>query len=692
VNKPDHSTAAASPAPPAQPRGSWAGRVLLTALALNGLMMLVYLFFTMRMEFDSDFGAKNILASLMLQQGRFFPRGFGYWNDLWIIHGHVPLLLFIPLFGNNFLSNAMSSVVFAAVFLPLVHLFMRRLEVRSEAALLTTLVVACGFSEEWASFIYGQAAYGYVCLLLLLGLFAASEGMLAPRLSRARGLLLVGVCVLLGLYGTRLFVTLVFPAALGLYAARALGRSRQPGRRTIILACAALALGLLLRAWLTRGLVFHPFGSRWIRVADIPASGIWPAVVELFGLLAREPIPTDNRWSMVFPLRMAFAVALLLAAAAASRTPRATSDRRRFLIFAAWSGVAITAYLAVTIAVLVGKSRYLMPPLFAVVLVAGLTFDRMAASGFGRRLLALASLPLLGLSFVVYCAPLVPKDRGGVPWQGRYEHVRRVDQLITVLGELGVTRAYMSYEGSATLTVLSGSRIEARQVRFREGLPRPDPLLSYDRWYSDESPVKTALIVDSNNDAERAAFSLDKLTASLGPPVAVEERFGYLVVCYPSNVFPELPEWRKWNMEAGLRSTIRFLPSEAFSAPGVGRMEGGLLVSGDVAGALVYGPYLKLPSGRYRIRLSLTTQSDGVSPGTWDIALGQPPRILAGGALPTTSGERDFAVERLIDITPQQRGSPLEVRVFASGLGLVRYRETEIEHVDGTLDISSRRR
>src|SRR5262249_6782397 len=146
--------------------------------------------------------------------------------------------------------------------------------------------------------------------------------------------------------------------------------------------------------------------------------------------------------------------------------------------------------------------------------------DKLAASAAGRRwLAALAAIPLV-LSFVVYAAPLIPAESGGLPWQGRYHRARRLGPLMDALNAAGITHAYAAYNHAATLTVLSGGRIKVRQVKFTDGLPVPEPLLSYEGWYTDAGPEPTALLVDLENPPEAGAFSLDLLRTYVGPPEA----------------------------------------------------------------------------------------------------------------------------------------------------------------------------
>ncbi len=646
-------------------------------VALNLAMLTFYLFATFRTMFHSDCAAKSMLAVEILEQHRFLPPDFWFGRNLWLLHGQVPLLALIPLLGNTFVANAASSALFAAAFVALTALFLRRRGLSWAATVFALLLLTTGFSEYWAAMVYGEAAYGYVCLLVLLGLLVFCElfdGRVRP--TARYHVALIAVSLLLGAYGPRGWVTVLAPAAFAALPLATASLARQR-RVTVGLAVSAVAAGLLLRVWLLR--THHPLDLR-SHLFDLAAGAAgWPplGLVELFGLRPAQELTTAGPAAILYPARMLALAALGSVTVLASRGLRAQRDDRRLLVYFHWILLALTLYVSVNVRELAGVGRYLIPPVFTAILLAGMAWDQwlktLRPPWLGAGVCALSLL----LSFGAYVLHALTRT-APAPYVSLVT-ANPLDPVIAELEKRDVHRAYGGFWQSEAMTVLSGAKVVAYPVILQDGIPVPFLHLAADHWYCCAGDHPVALVL-SASDVE--GLSAPRLAAEIGEPTETVVVGDNTVFLYDADRFPLLAAWQVGNLAAGARASIHLGAAAAGTADGVGQVRDGWLVSGDRAGYLVYGLNARLPAGRYAVQLTLGRTSNGAPGDFWDVALAQGAIVLARDALPAIASDRELQVRRIIEVTPEQAQLPLAVRVYSVGSGL-RFRDLVITRLEG---------
>jgi hypothetical protein len=581
------------------------------------------------------------------------------------------MVALLPLLGNTFTANALSSVLLAAILLACTYRFLVRRDIARVDALLALLVLSTGFSMPWAMFVYGEAAYGWVCLLLVLAVVALCGAIEAPvfGLRPAGFLLLAGALV--GLHGTRGLVTVALPLTVGVVVVACADATATHRLRRAWPGAFGLATGLWLRSELLERIHLQEFESTLAGRESLARTWLLSGVVDLFDLAPFGEVALGGPHVALYPLRLLAVVAIAAMIVLGSVRAWRSSTAGRVLVVAHWTLTASVLYLEAMVSKLAGVGRYLIPAVFSGVLVGAFGLSWVRRHRLGRASIVGGIALLLLLSIDTYVLPQSYRPDLQRPATGE------IDAVKDVLARRGVRLAFGTYWNSAILTVLSGSHIATRQVDFDSGLPAPMRFLAADRWYSESDDGPAALLIRGD---ERDRVSLDRLVAVLGPPEEQLHSGRFLVLIYPRNVFPALPEWQRENLQLGFSESGLWGPAGVFTQ--VGTLEEGALVSGTSAGALVFGPYVRLPAGRYRIRLRLTARAlAGVSPGHWDIAVDGQEIEFASGGIPATAEGEPVLVDQTVVIDERTGGLPLEVRVFSTGKGVVVFHETRIERL-----------
>jgi Methyltransferase domain len=98
----------------------------------------------------------------------------------------------------------------------------------------------------------------------------------------------------------------------------------------------------------------------------------------------------------------------------------------------------------------------------------------------------------------------------------------------------------------------------------------------------------------------------------------------------------------------------------------------------DQPGCLTYGPYLRLPAGRYRAAIRYASPAPAAKRvGAWDVCVGVH-NVIARGPLPGTGGE---TAERIASfgLSAEQAQFPVELRTHFAGTAALHIQEIEIE-------------
>ena len=159
----------------------WDRRVLWAAVVLNLVLLGAYVFVAYQVGFNSDSATKNLMAEEIRRSGSLFPPGFYFSRDLWILNGHLVILLVAPFVGYGFLAHAVNGAVLSVLLLVGLWRLLLYLEISRAIRALVLLACSTAFSPEWAEHMFGQTSYGYVCLLLVWTLLASGKYLIDGR-------------------------------------------------------------------------------------------------------------------------------------------------------------------------------------------------------------------------------------------------------------------------------------------------------------------------------------------------------------------------------------------------------------------------------------------------------------------------------------------------------------------------------
>ncbi len=101
-------------------------------------------------------------------------------------------------------------------------------------------------------------------------------------------------------------------------------------------------------------------------------------------------------------------------------------------------------------------------------------------------------------------------------------------------------------------------------------------------------------------------------------------------------------------------------------------------VEGDKKACIVYGPYIKLPLGFYKIRVEYSSEgNDSEVIGYWDIAFDHGKKVVRSGEIRSTG---DGIIEERMWVDKEHELLPMEVRLRYNGTGRLEVKKLEIFH------------
>ena len=115
--------------------------MLWAAVVLNLVLLGAYVFVAYQVGFNSDSATKNLMAEEIRRSGSLFPPGFYFSRDLWILNGHLVILLVAPFVGYGFLAHAVNGAVLSVLLL--VGLWRLLLYLEISRAIRALVLLAC---------------------------------------------------------------------------------------------------------------------------------------------------------------------------------------------------------------------------------------------------------------------------------------------------------------------------------------------------------------------------------------------------------------------------------------------------------------------------------------------------------------------------------------------------------------------
>jgi hypothetical protein len=675
------------------PRGAL-NKTLLLFFAINLFMLLYFVVGDYQFVFHSDSAAKNLLAQEVYEQGRFFPPDWNYVNrDLWVFYTHlyiVPLLKFFP---NGYALHAASSVVTSALVL-LGSWYVGAIAGLSRSARLMLLtLLAAGISPNMVENLYGQGAYGTMyysgCFLLLFCWRFLQAG--GARRWAWGGAAFAAALLLFCANPQRSAIYYGLPLACGVLSLVLL-RRRRPAAADTVAPARALALLAVLAGAAVLGALAHSVTLRHVNSTQGLTQASWltfeamshaflGTLQGLLSLLAGMPPPGGNVISVrgaFFALRLLAGVALLgLLPWALLRSLSWQHAGRLFFASATLSAIAVCLFINLTTSIPVPTApessiRYVVPGLLGmVVLLVGVVVDDRRAGARARGVGLATLLVLICTARLAYYLPEAPRyfPAGGIAAQNPKQ--RLADFLVAQDLRYG----YATFWNAGLNTVLSDGKSRVRQIEIIDGLPLPRRHLAADHWYQPQSWNGPSFLL--LGPEELAVVDWPLLTAATGQPARRLDFEGWQIVVFDHNIAADLPAW-----DLEVAKPIHF-PISASTPHAAGRYDarlGTLEAKAGEAGALLFGPFRRLPPGRYEVDFDLDGEGGGAAGfGTVDATSAAGSERHAAQALSAAGRQRvtlRFSLAKRVDA--------MEFRVLSNGGGRLTVHGVDLRRLPAT--------
>lgn len=679
----------AAVAQPADRLSRFFGLLVVFNLALLG----VYEFVTFKYEVHSDSAVKVLLANEILETGELFPHEWVYANgDVYAFFCHTLALPLVPLFGPGFVTHALVGLLTSLGLLWLTALLLRELAFPRWQQLAVLALFASGISSLFAENLYGQATYGFIVLLnVAVVVVALAFSRKFETTFDRRLFVLLGALSLVVTWNNPKRAAIMLSAPLLAACAGAVLTRMGDGRwslerlRRIPAVWVALVHGvgaglgvvcskLVLSRPLTN--VDTAGATTWLSTDPI-----WRNVVHaVLGGLAQVgalPLPgysVVSAWGMYEAGRMVLGVALVWGAIRAVRALLSSaSEAARFVaLFTAVSGGLSLFFFVFTnvpdMSNPMASARYLLPTLYmGLLLLPGLITERPTEGGKTSLLLfgAVTCTALIG--FMTLAVPGYGST--GRTWSDARSKGNTRIALMEFLEKEGLRYGYASYWNAGALTLLSDGRLKVRQVH-PEGLLAPNHLHSSNRWFrATEWSGETFLLL---TQAEFSRVDQKLLDARLGSTARVLSFGAYRVLVYPRNL-AGLPGWAELIEGSQHFAVTPNSPHLVGSYQALAGGQGALVAEKGTKGDLLFGPFMWLATGRYRVAFDVQAEGDGPL-GTLQVTARQSALVLA--SQPLEPGARG---QRVLEFEVQQEEKFVEFRVLANGGGSISVYGTSVE-------------
>jgi hypothetical protein len=569
---------------------SWL-RIVMAATALVFVGVVIYVFgFSFTAHLHPDDTTIVLLADKALHAKSPVATDWYYANrEIWAIGPHLLALLPVAIAGVSKAALWISLVIGFAFQLVVLAASYQRLARERWLAVFATIVTSIAWSHDHIDLEYVQLAYGFgTCLYLLAFTSFASVG---ADGARSRDLVLGAslVAILATSSPTRTLVFLVVP----LLVASAWPWRQVSRRARAMIACGALAGWVvafaLYKLVLVRVVTFsYPGGYATLTLADVDR-----IVINLRSLPAGmiALCGGDGSFLRAVPGLAVLAGALVLVAHELFASRAFTARRFTSAVVLVQLGVVLVALVFGTLAS--NSVRYLIPSLLLLVGLAVLiAVDAIRGVQSWLRRLAVAWLIAVPLAALA----AVPDARPQPPDPQTRPDASAIAPVADALEQRGLHRGFAANLVANLLTVESSGDVMACPILLWHAIiPQ--------RWLTSTSCFDRAMlparffVVAGRSEIEREAIH-----NTLGEPL---ERFA-AGPTYDVYIFAAAdidPAWLDLPIRDG-RDAVFPLRIEANNLQLLhdkAALDHDQLVSTGDDGIMVYGPYMSLPRGRYRV-------------------------------------------------------------------------------------------
>jgi len=613
----------------------------------------------------ADAAVTVLLGERVLHSWSPVVRDWYYANgDVWVFAPHLYGAITVAMFGTTPRALLVAVVLGLALEIGALVWAYRRLGQSGFIAWFATLATLTAWSRTHVLFVYIELAYGFVATMYIVLFVVFIPITKSPR--RWESIAAVALTMLISLQNPMRGFVFVAAPVVGACLWPFRGFPWRSRLRVAAHAIAGFCLAFVVyRFWFTRILAFSPNAGHIAFVVK-DAKGIAENFVWLAkGLVAITGGPDEYGPSMVPGLLLlfgAFAIVLHFVLRSREMTPL------RFF------AVLILGQGAVTLApMLLGNlmlnplsARYVMPTFLPVFGIATILAKDALKSVRYTRFLALGFLVLMPVvSLLVFRRTFGASLERNGQWSNRQSHADVADALVA----RDLRHGFSTYWNAGLVTLLSNGKARTCSTSFGEAGLVPykwvtetecyDPATLPDRFYIVSAPEEREFV--RRSAAKTLHEPTERFIVGDGFEISVwetkNERMDWLLLPLVDGEALRLP----------LRMPVTHPQWQRF--PTLAAVEGTELVGNGAGGTILFGPYLHLPHGDYRLRwIGRGIDSDG------EIA-------FDAGAIPDMFAQRRIAAKDLprgkdselvqLDFTVDKLTPGVEFRVFSVGGGRV---------------------
>ena len=658
-------------------------RALFALLLVNICLIVYYNTFNYQQYFHSDSAMKNLLAQEIYETGQYFPPDWNYVNgDLGVLFGHTFILPLLPFFPNSFYLHAVSGALSAGLILIGTWCAVGIASESRWVRLATVVIVSSGISGLMAENLYGQVSYGAVyyvmCFIMYFAWRFLNEESAVYWIWGMATALAIGLAFwtnpqrAAASYGLPLFVAGVTDVACEARRGGWHWNNRTiRGVALLSLCFIGATAGTVLHSWVISHVNNIPGAglARWLPFDGMLRNGSYTlqGILSVFGGLPTPSMPVVSVIGIYEAIRFISAIVLIVLLPLALKS--GLQDQRKgtqFVSVFALVVAAIMLVLQITTSIPdmsdpVQSARYLIQPSLLLLVLCVIMMAEGTVNWSSRVLGGVALLVIAISAFPTLTTRSGNQLSWGLPNQIQNDRTRLVEFLKTHRLHYG----YATYWNAGVLSVLSAQQVRVRQIQIQSGLPIPMRHLSSERWYRPSAWTGETFLLLNDNEAK--AVNWDLLATYHGRPMRTLGFQEFQIYVFPQNIASGLPGW-----DATFETLAKFEVSPQ-SPHRVGRylatnQRGALVADKGEAGPLLFGPYIRVLPGRYRVSFEVETTGDGASDfGDVDVASDQGRQIHTSQPVTHIGRQRialQFSLEKKVD--------DLQFRVLVSGTGQVK--------------------
>jgi len=508
---------------------------------------LFFHFITWKLFFHSDSAVKNILAEEIYSSKSLFPKGWIYVNgDLWFLMPQLLVLPLLLLFKNSFTLHAVAASAEMGLCLGMAWLILKETISRSEARLTVLAVLASGISTPFVIWGYGEGAYDWQTFLIFIvyWLYIRFDNLSYHGNKKIVLLFLISSLVIAIITVNNPIRIVVYGIAPMLAAELALYLIN--GQRVQFKFWGSAFLGLMGGVFAYR-MITKNVEFAWGAMNLTFRSGE-PQLKESLGKVIFEIsslfniIPsTSTKPTMLLLLWHGISVGILTIVVIASIN--AVRNDKTVLRIMAIHG--IISFLAISWACLViaplaeATSRYLISPLFLLIMSIGAWVDKIKTDRVRNGIIVLISLGSVFVASQNYVMPISGKPV-----------TNKMTKVLNILKERNLTTGYGTYWNSHVGTILSGGEVIIRPVNIISGkFITPFFWLSSRNWYSTEHVDAHGRTFVLFTDDEFKTLKKADFEIFYGAPLEQLSGGGYHVLVFPYDI---MGKWRRYAANSSL--------------------------------------------------------------------------------------------------------------------------------------------